>query len=280
MPGDGGRILAEAADALEADRSLRQPYRDLAEGTRGNPKLDLPLYDRLVEAADYRRLAVFDASPGDLIHYDRDTPRLDVLADLANAANRHAGYLASKAIKTDALDGPDGTRARDLARGVFALGHGLATEAVTYRSYRTGTQLMQSALGVLAGIELAAGNSSRGQQLRSADEALSAFMAAEIGPAADAIKTLDQTNREGDDADEHFGDVLAVATMEDAATMWRVEALLRLGRYRHAADRAADRAAADRVVREVAEPASDRRVRLAAEAAAGLTLDEVSLARV
>jgi hypothetical protein len=72
---------------------------------------------------------------------------------------------------------------------------------------------------------------------------------------------------------EHSGDVFAIAK-DSQERMWRVEAILQLGRLRYNAASGADQRAANRMLKKMAENETDPIIRAAAKAAAELTIEK------
>lgn len=275
---DAGATYLDIADAYLASYAARRPYDDLLRDDviTPAPADTLPLLDDLVTATGSTPATLFGDAPESLINYDRAPARLDALHAIGQAAIKQGSLLAARA-----RNGEEGEadRARDLLRAAYALGLRLYEERLVHRELEYGYRLMSESLGTLAALAQVQGDAGRAAALRAEREQLVSYVRDTIGPVWEAIGTINDVRTTRDPADLHAGDVAVIATSDEAARLWRTEALLRLGKYRLDATRRGDRAGARRILRDALETLNDPTLRLAAETAASLTQVELQNAR-
>ncbi len=267
--GDAGPIYRAAGDAYLARLSARRPYDDFLENSRITvaPPGELPLLARLDEAANVSRATLYGESPGLLIRGEGETSNNDALYALGLAAVKQAALLATR-WRTEGSEA-DAREARALYEAAYALGLAMYEDRVIHREFEYGYRLMSEALGGLAALAEVSGDTARANELRRQRVALTDYIRNRTGPVWAAIGTINDLRSDDDAADIHPGDVAAIALSDEADPLWRVEAILRLGQYTRYGTRAADRAGAERILRELNDTVTDERYRIAVEHALG-----------
>jgi hypothetical protein len=181
----------------------------------------------LVTASTKKRPGVFTDRLGELITYDTDRPAL-------KEALHSLGKTAMKVGRQSEVE-KNLTRAREIYRAVYTLGVKLYEERLVFDEWFEAREMI-SVSKWLGEISESADEASRWKQI---DGQILDFYKAKIEPVQNTIMVLYP------DA----GDVAALAT-NGGDIMWRVEAILALGRARYTAARAGDQLGATR--REVA----------------------------
>jgi hypothetical protein len=154
---------------------------------------------------------------------------------------------------------------RAFLEGVYALGESLYRERLDYEEFSRGMGLMDGAMTGLAEME-PVGSAAR-KRLEDQEAAMVAFERSDVQPIYAVLVSADQQR-----VAANAGDVFRFA-MKSRERMFRVEAILKLGRYRFDAARQADQIAAPRFLRRLGED-PDPAIRAAAGAAAGLTVEQ------
>ena len=237
------RTLLDPRDAGDAGAI----YRALAD-------VDAAPYERVIR--DHDLVADFDAlraathvacgaifSPEDVVHYGDDA-RVQTLARVGRAAVI-AGLLRRDAALIDAA---------------FSLGLRLAEERLTFREFAAGVELMSSA------------GAAMGDRATAFLDAQRDAMRDRWTPLFAALDT-----RRHDLIARHNGDVFAIAASPTADRVFRVEAILKLGRMRFnigAPPRAVDQRRAHALLDELATSTrDDAALRRAVALARGLSVE-------
>ena len=275
VDGNAGDALRAALE-LYRDPTTRRAYERFASRNRNAGDYDaLPKapIEKLIEAGPMRQMRFL--STGDLdriINYDtRNRPDLNDLQQLAGVASTLANYRAFKPPGSDRMVDPAG--ARKLFEALFLIGQKLFEERVVYDEMQLGLELMAGATGGLMKLAEAERNVEMLGRLRAFDEARVQYVTGHILPIWRVISSID----DGVIA-RHAGNVFLLA-MEGEDRMWRVEALLKLGRYRFHATRAGDQSTANRVLKQIAASEADPVIQHAARTARDLTSAQHNLSR-
>lgn len=243
--------------AIEQYLAAPATFTPLLRATRPEDLSSIPAIQSILDAAECRIAGIFIDRPGEIVNYDNDHPQLGALRDLGHLLVRQALLNKSNA-----------ELARRYYRGAFTLGATLFAERLTYAELSLGVDLMSRAAVGMKALAQAEGDQGRVEQLEGFQKKLADFARETLLPRWQIVSAIDQRLVE-----RHAGDVFFLAR-QSQERMWRVEAMLKLGRYRFNAGRAADQRAAGRVVARYAEQESDPVVRLAAQAATELTLQQ------
>jgi hypothetical protein len=221
-------------------------------------KLNTPEYAQiekgvnlLVKASSMRRPGVFADRSGELITYDTDRPAL-------KEALRTLGKTAMKVGRQSEVD-KNLSRAREIYRGVYTLGVKLYEERLVFDEWYEAREMLSVAkwLGEIAD------SGDEGARFKQVDDQILSFYKSKIEPVQNTIMVLYPNT----------GDVAALA-MNGGDLMWRVEAVLALGRCRYTSPRAGDQFGATKLIDQLLND-PEPRVKLAATAAKGLTREGI-----
>jgi len=249
-PPDAGQLYRQAAIAF-ADNS------EICEQFEGNPQGAPPPPIQLVlDATNKRGVVIFGDVPGVLINYAGATPGLDVFNDLGHLIDG-AGLMLFKEKRID--------DAQRFYRAVYSLGLRLYDERLDYEEYSRGMGLMNEATIGLA--ECEPRDSPLRADLQRQEEAVAAYDENHVKPIYQVLVSGDQQS-----IATYAGDIFVFAA-QSRERMFRVEAILKLGRYRFDAARNADQVAVPRYLRKLLED-PDPAIRTAASAARDLTLEQ------
>jgi hypothetical protein len=215
-----------------------------------------PVMQDLVDARHCARMALFSRGLSDLVNYDADHPGLDNLF-AAGEWTYKAGLSLAEHGQTE--------QAKPYLEAAFALGRQLYQERVTYDEFQKGMELMDDAAEAMCR-DVTAGSETY-DRLKAFGTSLEEYQDKRIIPVWAVISSADQGVIE-----QSAGDVIAMAE-QSGEHMWRVEATLKLGRYRFDAGTIGNRIGARRAVEQLA---GDREaaVAMAAAAAKDLTLEK------
>jgi hypothetical protein len=220
QPGDAGEKYAAAAAINQNDPDACDDY---SQNLRGAPP---PAMQLVLDATHLSQMNLFGKDPGSIIDYQSEHPELDGLARIGQEMESAALRL-QRAGKMD--------EARTFLLAAYALGLNLLRERVDYDEYSHGMGLMDGATTALAEMEPA--DSPKARMLQDQENALVSFDQQNVQPIYDVLASADPVKIAG-----NAGDVFRFAT-GSRERMFRVEAILKLGRYRFDAARSADQLA-------------------------------------
>jgi hypothetical protein len=250
QPGDAGEKYASAASLYESDPDTCDDY---AQKPDGPPP---PAMQSVLDATHLSSMILFAKDPAGIIDYQSDHPELDSLAKLGQEMEA-VGLRLQRTGKND--------DARKFLFAAYALGANLLRERIDYDEYSHGMGLMDGATTALA--EMEPPNSPKAQTLQDQANAMVSFDQQSVQPIYEVLASADPTRIAA-----NAGDIFRFAT-KSQERIFRVEAILKLGRYRFDAARAADQLAAPRFLRILAHD-PDPCLRAAAQAATTLTLEQ------
>jgi hypothetical protein len=250
--GDAGDVYREFLGVYQNDPTAANVFQK-SNGTAEVPKLaSVLLPDRSL-----KRMTLFSKSPQEVINYDIK-PSLDNLEPAAQSVVRIAMVVAKK----------DPAAAADDLQAVLALGRHLSIERIRYEELRLGLAAMETASDEIALLEK---NSPRGQAAAAFSQQIKSFRTDHLDPIWPAIGTVD-----GDKISVHAGDIIAFSR-ESHERMWKIEALITMGRFKIIAG-VGDRSAAARTIRLLASD-PDPLIQAAAIAARDVTPETIRQAR-
>ncbi|HEY1922029.1 MAG TPA: hypothetical protein VGG44_04630 [Tepidisphaeraceae bacterium] len=250
IPGDAGEKYSVAAALMDEDGDACDEFSQKPDGPVPQPM-------RLVlDATHLSEMNLFARNPGLIIDYQSEHPPLDNLVKLGQEMES-AALLLNRSGKTD--------NGREFLQAAYALGENLYRERLDYEEFSRGMGLMDGAMVALSEMEPA--GSAQQKRLQDQQAATVDFEKNNVQPIYEVLVSADQQRIAA-----NAGDVFRFAT-KARERMFRVEAILKLGRYRFDAARQADQIAAPRFLRHLAED-PDPAVRTAAVAAAGLTVEQ------
>lgn len=251
QPGSAGSIYRRVIDEYHANTDR---YERIARESKPNLHEHLPAVEALIEAAPLRNMDLFERSPEKALAYTtRDTADLQALVKVGELANRLALFHAVNGNKE---------RARELFQAVFALGTKLFQERVSYAEMAAGMGLMAASA---EGLRKHVADEAEKQRLAEFLDGYRRYSPA-LQEVQKKINTIDSTV-----SYRHAGDVFYIIQTPGIDRMWRAEALMKAGRYRFDAGRAADQRGALRIIQPFLED-PDPVLRHAATQATNLTL--------
>ena len=251
-PTEPGPLYKEAIALYEADEyelKRSQPKSTQSVGAQRWGKI----MELALKAGKSSRPVVFAGNPGDVINYDPDRPKLEAL--------RAVGKMT---VHIGLLHGGEGNKdqKRQYMEAAFALGARLYNERLTFGEYMVATELLGDAGQELANLAMESGQAGRAGALRDFDLKRQESYRKQIRPVQEAVMVVEPNP----------GDIFALAD-KAPEPMWRVEAVLALGRLRYSAERFADKQGATQVI-AILCTAGDPRIRTAAIAARDLTVEQ------
>jgi hypothetical protein len=253
---DAAPLYRKAIQELDSDKYT---YRDLFE--TGKPKTtnykDLPALEFLVEARNLRGMKLFAAEPAKVVAYGRDaTEPIEAIYYAGKAASKLSLYI-QKDKPADALI---------LAEAVFSLGVKLCEERIRWREFDAGAELLRDGAYLISKLDPAR------PEAAAVDAGMKRLLESRCIPLWTVIGSVDQ-----DVIGRTAGDVFYIAK-NSRERLWRVEAILKLGRYRYNVGtngRSGDQRWARITVNRMAkDPKLDPVLRTAAQAASNLTLPQ------
>jgi hypothetical protein len=229
------QTIANWAD--DADRA--------AAAFAGDPRGPLPAaLQFLVDARHCRQMTLFAADLPAVISYDSDHPKLEAIS----SAGR---WIFKAGLSLGAHHQPE--LSKTCLEAAFALGRQLYRERIVFDECQKGLSLMADSAAAM--------NTA---PLNRFSSQMDDYTAQRLLPIWQVISSIDQ-----DVINQTAGDV-AVIALNSQERMWRVEAALKLGRYRFNAGTLGDQLAAARILRRLE---TDPDSAVAAAARTGLTLD-------
>jgi hypothetical protein len=251
QPGDAANLYRQAIAAYDNTPSACEDFADTAKEPAPEPMRFI------LQATPLQSMNLFASEPEKLIDYEGEHPALDNLSTM--------GQQMSQAGERMRLDkNVDAARRYGLA--VFALGRHLYQERIDFDEYQKGLGVMDAALTLLS--ECEPEDSSRRSVLDEYQTALGAYNTDHVTPIYTVLASADQTS-----IATYAGDAYRFASPLEQEPMVRVEAILKLGRYRFDSARMADQIASPRYLRRYAAERSPA-IQAAAQAGLALTLEE------
>ena len=248
--------------AIEQYRENSYAYDQFARIGRIDQIEKLPAFKTLAEATSSASADIFASHPADIVNYENEKQPLTALVSLANGAC-HAALLIDKQQPAEALK---------LYEAVFALGQKLYQERLCYAELDAGLTMMAQGSTMIGKNAEATGDKARAERAKQFDQSRKLYVNQRIFPALRVIGSADQATLE-----RHAGDVFYFAR-HAGDRMWRVEAILKLGRYRYNAGRIGDQRSTGKAIRELLND-PDPVIKTAAAAARDLTAEQYRMLR-
>jgi hypothetical protein len=260
---DAALLYRKAIDECKSDvYTYRDIYQDKTKKPKSDNYKDLPAIVFIVDARNCTTMNLFTANPEEVIDYGKEAQApIDLLYFVGEAASRIALRL------------PDDRRdeAMILAESVFSLGVKMCTERLRWQEFTLGADLVREGAYMI--------NKLDKDKTRSAaatvDAGMKKLLKERCIPLATVITSVDQ-----DVIGRTAGDNFYIAK-NSKERLWRIEAILKLGRYKFNVGnegRGADqRWAALTVKRMAANPSLDPATRAAAKAANNLTFPRYNM---
>jgi tetratricopeptide (TPR) repeat protein len=217
QPGVAGPLYRKAIDDyLANEAAYEKNIRD------NNPDLAalLPGQQALIDATHLAQMDLFATRPEAAISYTTDLPELDALGKVAQS-------LLMLALRNEKANNTE--RAIRYYDAVFALGAKLVDERISYAEVSMGLGQMAT-----AAIRLEKIDPRRAEQIKAFREGYETY-SPKLLEVQKKINSMDPKVSYA-----HAGDVYHIAINSKYDRLWRVESILKLGRYRFNARRPGD----------------------------------------
>jgi hypothetical protein len=249
-PGTSGQDASDLyREAMHDYDEHTQQYQDWENNPNDALAADPAGVEKIVAARDCAKMDLFAKDPKELINYDNDHPSLEAIHTVGTVMDQMA--LLAGASK-------DTAKAKKYGEALFALGYNLARERVRFEEWNEGVQLMRS-----AALDLEKGDPDHAAGYDNFNDAVGKYMTDQISPFWQKLSGIDPQG--------YAGDIFQMAQPANPEVMWRVEAILRLGRLTYFAPTRGDQLVTRHFLTKLADdPNQDRLVHTAA--AAGVSL--------
>lgn len=210
-PCDAADLYRQAIDAYKADRALYDGY----DATKSD-LTKMTALEALVKATPCSKMTLFSAKPESVIVYSVDLPDMRALDKLGSLALKVGADTMAK----------DADKGRRYCEAAFALGAKLFAERVIFDEANNGLNQM---IASSAGLKLAAAkakDTARVEQITRFVEETIEFKDKQFLPLRPVIASLDNKTYA-----RYSGDIFQMAE-RSPERMWRVEALLTIGRMK------------------------------------------------
>ncbi|MCY2955013.1 MAG: hypothetical protein NTU53_24055 [Planctomycetota bacterium] len=251
-PIDPAPLYAEAITLYVADQYDLRRVERVTSTKSADAQRWTRIMELLLRAGKSSRPVVFGPTPADVINYDPE-PKLDAVRAIGAMAVRLALLHSAE---------QDKDHARQYAEAVFSLGAKMYAERLSFGQYSAAHSLLGDSSLLLAKFAEDAGQAQRAATLQDFNSKRLATFNKEVDPVRRSVMVLEPDP----------GDMFALAD-RSAEPMWRVEAILALGRLRYSAERSGDKQGASKVVAALCT-SGDPRIRTAAIAARDLTVEQ------
>ncbi len=261
-PAEAAADFEAAIAAYQANPTL---YDHISNGRSTENFDELPAIAPLLRAANSSTergsVPVLTSAVSEVITLRPTRPPLEAIVVLGDAL-----IAAGLNHETD-----DPVGARRYFAAAFQLGDKLFRERLVFGELLAGTNLMASAAIRFA--KMSSGNGRVAAACRQFDAAYTAFFQQRINPTWAAIATIDPGV-----ISQHAGDVFVFARKSNER-LWRIEACFALARFRFAAPHPRDRAAARKVLQQIADTDADPFVNRAAAEGLKMTVEDYRMLR-
>jgi hypothetical protein len=263
---DAGVVYASAGKEW-ADQ--KDKFEAMKNGDIREVEKDLPApVKEIVSAADCGKMALFSGNLDEVINYHNDHPVLDSL----NSAGELLNNLALLHTRDKYTNVSLATR---YATAAFNLGRHLYQERIVFSEWMDGLNLMQSAALVLSTTET---DPARAQGYKDFAFSVNDFVTNKAVPLWKVIGGIGQ-----EDQAKYAGDIFQIAH-DSPERMWRVEAVLKLGKFKFNASTRGDQSGAKRILKQMVaapalspDPLTQSSLHTAALAGADLTIEDYRL---
>jgi hypothetical protein len=228
---------------------------------------ELKAVDLLVQATGAKDATIFLRKPELLVNYRYPWPEMDALFKLGIVANSIAFSFQARG---------DEAQTKKYAHACFALGAKMYTERLTHGELDAGLKLMQTAGDTLKTLAKKQGDKAEQDKWQRFGDATSEYYKSKVQKLYQVVMSAGMIHIGG-----NAGDVFELA-QHNEDRMWKVESLLKVGRYKFNAARKGDQVGAERMLSD--DPvrygyqdwtkSPDPAVKAAALAAKKLTVEE------
>lgn len=273
IPTNANQVVTGGTQACDAGDFYRQAIADyqsspsfydrLAEARDFDPAIvaQRPGLKALVDATSCSTMNLFQTKPQEVVSYEPERAPLEAIDKVAMAAARVALLAGTN---------KDTATAKKYDEAVFSLGLKLYQERVVYDELIKGEGLMGIGAGGLQRLADRANNQSRANVLKDFDDNRVQEFKDQIEPVWAVISSIADNS-----IAQHAGDMFALVKDKNIDHLWRVEAVLKIGRLKYNANRRGDQLLAQRFLKELAEDSTETpAIRAAAAQARDLTIEE------
>jgi tetratricopeptide (TPR) repeat protein len=255
--GDAADTYRQAIKEYAANGPLYAPDGKYRKDIKLLAKDDPKGIQLIAEATNFRNCDLFASKPEAVVNYQLKLPDLEALSNLGELTI-NAGVIYRQQKDLD--------KAGKYMNAGFALGYRLYSERLVWEELNTGLNLMLSATTQLGRLAKDRGEAEKAEQFAKMAQAINEYKTAKVVPIAKFVTSI-QTSTIG----EHAGDIFGLLR-QNPERMWKVEALLSLGRMRFNAprDQIGDQIGATREVKKYLND-PDPAIKQAAGIAAQLT---------
>lgn len=268
QPGDAGMLYREAIEPMH--RRYRNTfgyaldYAALANERSPEVIEAAPAVAKLIAAGPMTGDVIFGNDPKALIDYDAGTEPIDALSLVGQCLGRAALLRLAK----------EPEKARPLFEAQFALGWKMFNERLRYAEAAAGLSLARDAAAGLRDIAARAGDTRRAALLATFDRSAAGVQSNRLDPVWRALGSVD-----GRVIARHAGDVYTLTGRDNRERLWRIEAILALGKHRFNIGRDADQLIVPRRLAELEPGETDPAILAAINAAKNLTLEQFRTVR-
>ena len=255
---NAGEIYRLAINEYENNEKLYAPGEAYSKSPAAMVDANPKGIQFIVDAADCKDFDLFASRPDEVVHYNPTWPSLTAL-------ERMGMHALVAGVKYRERKDPE--TSEKYIKAVLLLGYRLYTERVVWQEMNAGMNLMINASAQLSKVYLEKKETAKATACGEFQRQLDAYKRDKIvGPIVSALNSI-TTRTVG----ERGGDFFYLAR-ESPERVWRVEALLALGRMKYNTSNRGDQVAAKREVkRYLNDP--DPAVRAAAKLADELTIE-------
>lgn len=258
---DAADTYRKAASDWDANKNIYEPLRDrLTEASRVMPE---PV-KLILSASGDGKMDLFSPDPDEVINYDSENPTLDGLFAAGSLTNSLALFYTTAKHK-------DMKQANRYAIAAFNLGRHLYEERIVFTEWMDGLNLMCDAALVLVKTQ---NDPTQAEGCKEFAFTINDFRRNKVERLWEIISGIGE-----EDKATYAGDIFQIAK-ESPERMWRVEAILKLGRFKFNAATRGDQFGARRLLRGMAvapnvspDPLTQLTVHSAVLAAANLTIE-------
>ena len=262
---DAGPLYREAMQDYDQNPDRYTELQNDLPQALANPPIGV---QKIVAARDCNHMDLFAKDPTELINYENKTPGINALHSIGTLTDQIALYAATEK--------HDLATTRKYGEALFALGYNLATERVRFSEWSQGVGFMQS-----AALDLAAAEPGQAKKYQDFNDQVGKYMNDTIIPFWQDLDGVEPTvTSKSGFTISLAGDFYQLA-QSSPEHMWRVEAILRLGRLTHDAPTRGDQLVARHFLTKLADDTTlDPQIHAAAIAAHDIITNEAEYNRI
>ncbi len=282
LPDDPGSIVSaptkdcDAAEnyrqAIDEYQSHEQHYETWADAPKILEARDAhpAAVQMLIDAKDCGKMNLFGLSLPDVMTYD-DRVKLQALNSVGTLCNRIALVYAAESSTAD--ENHDDAKAKlsadealSRAAAAFNLGRHLYEERIVFEEWSDGITLMQDAAYAMGKVEK---DKTKAEAVKNFINGVTEYRRGKVTRLWEIVSGIGAA-----DTAKYGGDIFDIAG-RSPERMWRVEAILKLGRLKYTAATRGDLYGARKVVAKMAaDTSADPAIHAAADTANSLTVEQ------